>query len=44
MKKKMLGLALLGAVCMSQVAAAQEFDNRWYIQGTVGLFMGDDDT
>ncbi|MBP6299048.1 MAG: OmpA family protein [Arenimonas sp.] len=43
MKKKMLGLALLGAVCMSQVAAAQEFDNRWYIQGTVGLFMGDDD-
>ncbi|MBP7369890.1 MAG: OmpA family protein [Arenimonas sp.] len=43
MKKKMLGLALLGAVGMSQVASAQEFDNRWYVQGSVGLFLADAD-
>jgi OOP family OmpA-OmpF porin len=42
MKKKILGLALLGAVSMSHAASAQEFDNRWYVQGTVGLLVTDD--
>lgn len=38
MKMKLLGCALLGALGMAHVAAAQEFDDRWYITGTVGLY------
>ena len=41
MKKNLLGLALLSAVSLSQVAVAQEYDNRWYISGTAGLLMPD---
>ena len=36
MKKNLLGLALLSAVSLSQVAVAQEYDNRWYISGSAG--------
>jgi len=43
MKKNLLGLALLSAVGFSQAAAAQEFDDRWYISGTIGFLGTDDD-
>ena len=43
MKKNLLGLALLGAVCFSQAAAAQEFDDRWYISGTIGVLGTDNE-
>ena len=43
MKKNLLGLALLGAVSLSQVASAQEFDDRWYLSGTVGVLGTDKD-
>jgi OmpA-OmpF porin, OOP family len=43
MKKKLLGLALLSAVSLSQAVAAQEFDDRWYLSGTVGVLGADDD-
>jgi OOP family OmpA-OmpF porin len=43
MKKNLLGLALLGAVSLSQVAVAQEYDNRWYLSGTVGVLGTDDE-
>ncbi|MBP6533502.1 MAG: OmpA family protein [Arenimonas sp.] len=43
MNKKILGLALLSAVSLSQAATAQEFDNRWYVSGTLGYVFTDDD-
>ena len=43
MKKNLLGLALLSAVGFSQAAAAQEFDDRWYISGTLGVLVTDSD-
>ena len=43
MKKNLLGLALLSAVGFSQAAVAQEFDDRWYISGTLGVLGTDDD-
>lgn len=36
MKKKLLCGAVLGAICMAQAAMAQDFDDRWYVSGTVG--------
>ena len=41
MKKNLLGLALLSTICLSQVATAQEYDNRWYLSGTVGVLFPD---
>src|SRR5574343_738072 len=43
MKKNLLGLALLSAVSLSQAASAQEFDDRWYLSGTVGILGTDED-
>ena len=43
MKKKLLCCALLGAMSMAQSAMAQDFDDRWYISGTVGILGADDD-
>ena len=43
MKKKILGLALLGGLAMAQSAAAQEFDDRWYISGSAGFNLQDND-
>lgn len=43
MKKNLLGLALLSAVVFAQAASAQEFDNRWYLSGTVGILGTDTD-
>ena len=42
MKMKLLGLAVLTGLCASQAVAAQEFDNRWYLSGTVGYLWPDD--
>lgn len=43
MKKKLLCCALLGAISMAPSAMAQDFDDRWYISGTAGIFFPDDD-
>lgn len=43
MKKKLLGCALLGVLGVAQVATAQEFDDRWYVSGTLGFSLNDDD-
>lgn len=43
MKKKLLCCALLGAMSMAQSAMAQDFDDRWYISGTVGGLNTDND-
>lgn len=42
MKKKLLCCALLGAMSMAQSVMAQDFDDRWYISGTAGIFFPDD--
>lgn len=43
MKKKLLGCALLGVLGFAHVATAQEFDDRWYVSGTLGFSLNDDD-
>ena len=43
MKKKLLCCAMLGAMSMAQSAMAQDFDDRWYISGTVGILGTDND-
>ena len=43
MKKKLLCCALLGAVTMAQSAFAQDYDDRWYLTGTVGHNFQDSD-
>jgi OmpA-OmpF porin, OOP family len=42
MKKKLLCCALFGAMAMAQTTVAQDFDDRWYISGTAGVFVPDD--
>ncbi len=41
MKKQILGLALLGAIGAAQAAMAQEYDDRWYLDGTIGMNFQD---
>lgn len=43
MKKNLLCCALLAAAAISQSAAAQDFDDRWYISGGVGQNFQDSD-
>ncbi len=43
MKKKLLGCALLGVLGFAHAAVAQEFDDRWYVSGTLGQSWNDDD-
>lgn len=43
MNKKLLCAALLGGLSIAQVAAAQEFDDRWYLTGSAGFNMQDND-
>jgi OOP family OmpA-OmpF porin len=43
MKKKLLCAALLGGLAMAQAAHAQEFDDRWYITGSIGYNFQDED-
>jgi OOP family OmpA-OmpF porin len=43
MNKKLLCAALLGGLSVAQAASAQEFDDRWYITGSVGMNIQDND-
>ena len=41
MNKKLLTAALLGGLAVAQSASAQEFDDRWYLTGSVGFNFQD---
>lgn len=43
MNKKLLCAALLGSLGLAQAASAQEFDDRWYVSGSVGMNFQDND-
>ncbi|HXH01280.1 MAG TPA: OmpA family protein [Xanthomonadaceae bacterium] len=43
MNKKLLCAALLGGLAVAQAANAQDFDDRWYITGSVGMNIQDND-
>ena len=43
MNKKLLCAALLGGLSMVGTASAQEFDDRWYVTGTAGMNIQDND-
>ncbi|HUH90915.1 MAG TPA: outer membrane beta-barrel protein, partial [Lysobacter sp.] len=43
MNKKLLCAALLGGLTLAGVANAQEFDDRWYITGSAGMNIQDND-
>ena len=43
MNKKLLCAALLGGLSVVQVANAQEFDDRWYLTGSAGVNIQDND-
>ena len=43
MNKKLLCAALLGGLSVAHVAGAQEFDDRWYVTGSVGYNFQDGD-
>lgn len=43
MNKKLLCAALLGGLGLAQAASAQEFDDRWYVSGSTGVNVQDED-
>ncbi|MFT4256568.1 MAG: OmpA family protein [Pseudoxanthomonas sp.] len=43
MNKKLLGVALLAGLGVAQAASAQDFDDRWYLTGAVGVNVQDGD-
>jgi len=43
MKIRLLSTAMLAGLAFSQVAGAQEFDDRWYLTGTAGMNIQDND-
>ena len=43
MNKKLLCAALLGGLFVAQAASAQEYDDRWYLTGSVGYNHQDGD-
>ena len=43
MNKKLLCAALLCGLGVAQAAAAQTFDDRWYVAGSTGVNFQDDD-
>lgn len=43
MKKKMLCCALLGAFAASSAVMAQDYDDRWYVSGSIGINDQDSD-
>ena len=43
MNKKLLCAALLAGLGMAGVASAQTFDDRWYVSGSVGVNVQDND-
>ena len=43
MNKKLLCAALLGGLGVAQAAGAQDFDDRWYLTGSTGINIQDND-
>ncbi len=43
MNKKLLCAALLAGLGVAQAASAQDFDNRWYVSGSIGVNFQDPD-
>jgi OOP family OmpA-OmpF porin len=43
MNKKLLCAALLGGLSLAHAAQAQDFDDRWYLTGSVGFNIQDND-
>ena len=43
MKIRMLSAALLAGLAVTQVASAQDYDDRWYLTGSVGYNLQDED-
>jgi len=43
MKNRLLSVALLAGLAAAQAASAQEFDDRWYITGSAGFNLQDND-
>ncbi len=43
MNKKLLCAALIGGLSLAQAAGAQDFDDRWYITGSVGYNIQDNE-
>jgi OmpA-OmpF porin, OOP family len=43
MNKKLLCAALVGGLSLAPVASAQDFDDRWYLTGSVGMNIQDND-
>ncbi|MGY1408986.1 OmpA family protein [Luteimonas sp. A611] len=43
MKIRLLSAALLAGLAVTTVASAQEFDDRWYVAGSVGFNLQDED-
>ncbi len=43
MNKKLLCAALLSGLSLAQAASAQEFDDRWYLTGSAGINVQDND-
>ncbi|BDU15802.1 OmpA family protein [Lysobacter auxotrophicus] len=43
MKIRLLSTALLAGLAFAQVAGAQEFDDRWYLTGSAGMNIQDND-
>ena len=43
MNKKLLCAALLGGLSLAGTASAQEFDDRWYVTGTAGMNIQDNE-
>src|SRR3546814_5654321 len=43
MKIRLLSTALLAGLAVVQVASAQDFDDRWYLTGSAGINIQDND-
>src|SRR5690606_4370425 len=43
MKIRLLSAALVAGLAATSVASAQEFDDRWYVSGSVGYNLQDED-
>ncbi|MDQ3289501.1 MAG: OmpA family protein, partial [Pseudomonadota bacterium] len=43
MNKKLLCAALIGGLSLAQAASAQDFDDRWYITGSTGFNLQDNE-
>ncbi|KRG68170.1 OmpA family protein [Pseudoxanthomonas dokdonensis] len=43
MNKKLLCAALVGGLGLAQAASAQDFDDRWYLTGSAGINIQDND-